>query len=377
MSIAYFISPHGYGHAARAAAIMEALTQVASGVEFHIYTKVPRWFFRDSLSGAFHYHPVLTDIGLVQKTPLQTDLPETLDRLDRFLPFEVSAVEALARQVSKAGCRMILCDIAPLGIQVARAAGIPSVLIENFTWDWLYGAYERREPRMGPHIRYLRGLFRAADFHIQTEPVCRKRPVDLVTRPVSRKVRMPAREVRRRLGLPEDARLVLITMGGIAAGFPFLERLRTEEDIRFLIPGGAKTVKHKDNLVLLPHHSQYFHPDLLAASDAVVGKVGYSTLAETYRAGIPFGYIARQGFRESGKLVSFIREHMEGLPIREAEFQNGAWLSCLPELLGLPRIRRRDPNGADQVARFLLELLQPHALKKAIKKKLALWQECD
>ena len=106
--IACFITPHGYGHAARAAAVMEALAQSASGtVEFHIFTKVPRWFFRDSLTVPFHYHPVLTDIGLVQKTPLQADLRETVERLDRFLPFEGSAVEALARRVSRAGCRMV------------------------------------------------------------------------------------------------------------------------------------------------------------------------------------------------------------------------------------------------------------------------------
>ena len=33
------------------------------------------------------------------------------------------------------------------------------------------------------------------------------------------------------------------------------------------------------NLILLPHHSVFFHPDLVNASDAVVGKLGYSTLA--------------------------------------------------------------------------------------------------
>ncbi|MEW6666178.1 MAG: hypothetical protein AB1512_13290 [Thermodesulfobacteriota bacterium] len=355
--VAYFVSPHGYGHAARAAAVMESLTRAASGkAEFHIYTKVPRWFFRDSVSGPFHYHPVLTDIGLVQQTPLQADLQETVNRLDRFLPVDVNKVEALARQIVRAGCRMVVCDIAPLGIQVARTAGIPSVLVENFTWDWLYGPYERLAPRMAPHIRYLKGLFRASDFHIQTEPVCRRQPVDLVTRPVSRKARMPAGEVRRRLDLPERASVVLITMGGIASVLPFLERLREVKGVRFLIPGGAKTIKHQGNLVLLPHHSQYFHPDLLAASDAVVGKVGYSTLAETYWAGIPFGFIARRSFRESGKLVSFIREHLAGLAIREEGFHAGTWISRLPELLSLPRIRRHDPNGADEVARFLIGL---------------------
>jgi len=37
--IACFISPHGYGHAARAAAVMEALHLLDPGKEFEIFTK--------------------------------------------------------------------------------------------------------------------------------------------------------------------------------------------------------------------------------------------------------------------------------------------------------------------------------------------------
>ena len=48
--IAVFISPHGYGHASRAAAVMAALADLDAAVEFEIFTTVPPWFFRDSLS---------------------------------------------------------------------------------------------------------------------------------------------------------------------------------------------------------------------------------------------------------------------------------------------------------------------------------------
>ncbi|MBN1106743.1 MAG: hypothetical protein JXL84_25295, partial [Deltaproteobacteria bacterium] len=147
--VAYFVSPHGYGHAARAAAVMEAIFRKALPSEFHIFTTVPRWFFRDSLSGSFHLHRVLTDIGLAQKTPLKADLPETIRRLDRFLPFDPAMVERLAGSLRRSGCRLVVCDIAPLGIVAAGTAGIPSVLIENFTWDWIYEAYERDHPPMG------------------------------------------------------------------------------------------------------------------------------------------------------------------------------------------------------------------------------------
>ena len=69
-SIAYFISPHGYGHAARAAGVMEAVHELNPSIRFEIFTKVPSWFFDDSSSGNFGYHSLLTDIGLVQRTPL-------------------------------------------------------------------------------------------------------------------------------------------------------------------------------------------------------------------------------------------------------------------------------------------------------------------
>ena len=47
--IACFISHHGYGHAARAAGIMEALSGLDPLIRFELFTMVPRWFFADSL----------------------------------------------------------------------------------------------------------------------------------------------------------------------------------------------------------------------------------------------------------------------------------------------------------------------------------------
>ncbi len=88
--IAYFISPHGFGHASRAAAVMETMYELDSSLRFEIFTKVPKRFFDHSLSGAFGYHSLLTDIGLVQSIPLHGDLHKTVQRLDGFLPFDPS-----------------------------------------------------------------------------------------------------------------------------------------------------------------------------------------------------------------------------------------------------------------------------------------------
>lgn len=362
--IAYFVSPHGYGHAARASAVMAAIHELDPALRFEIFTQVPGWFFEDSATGAFGYHALLTDIGLVQRTPLVEDLPATLKRLEGFLPFDARQIRDVARQIDRLGCQLIVCDIAPMGIAVSFELGIPSVLIENFTWDWIYEEYAKYDSRMWPHVTYLRGLFDAADYHVQTEPVCRPGNADLVTMPVSRKIRTPCQQIRRRLGIPSQAKVAMVTMGGIPWHYTFLEKLVSQNGLYFIIPGADKQMQPGTSsptgaggLVLLPHRSNFFHPDLVNATDVVIGKAGYSTLAEVYYAGVPYGYIARPNFRESQVLAAYIQEEMSGLPINETDFGSGEWISSLRKLLTLPRIPRQDANGADQVARFVLELV--------------------
>jgi UDP:flavonoid glycosyltransferase YjiC (YdhE family) len=358
LSIAYFISPHGFGHAARATAVMQALRELDEVLNFEVFTRVPPWFFEESLAGAFRCHDVLTDIGLAQATSLTEDIPETVRRLDRFLPFDEAQVDALAAQVTQFGCRLVLCDIAPLGIAVAQAAGVPSVLIENFTWDWIYAGYVPHDSRMEGYSRYLRRWFRSAAFHIQTAPVCDPLPVDLTTAPVSRKPTTPADRIRQKLGVPLGAQVVLITMGGVPWEFTSLEPMLREDGIYFVIPGAAaEHMQRRDNLVLLPRRTGFYHPDLVRACDAVIGKAGYSTLAEAFWAGVPFGYVARQWFRESHVLTEYIEAKMHGVPIPEQQLRSGEWISRLPDLLAQPRVRRPGQNGAEQIAQFVCGLL--------------------
>lgn len=154
-NIAYFISDHGFGQATRAGAVMSAVCRVALAVHFEIFTQTPGWLFQDLPPGAFTLHPLLADIGVAQSGPLHENLPLTLERLNAFLPFDPALVADLAKKINRLRCTLVVCDIAPLGLAVARAAGRPSVLIENFTWDWIYAGYTDREPGLKAHIAYL------------------------------------------------------------------------------------------------------------------------------------------------------------------------------------------------------------------------------
>ena len=328
-----------------------------ASLRFDIFTMVPQWFFGDNLGELYDYHPLQTDIGFAQRSPFQEDYDKTIQSLNQLLPYDASLISAISQFLQQLNSTMIICDIAPLGILVADKAGIPSTLIENFTWDWLYEKYTAGDGQIIAHIEYLRPIFEMADYHIQTDPVCDPKSADLRAGPACRKTKSPPHEVRQRLGLAVRDKLVLITTGGVPYDYRFVGRLKDHRDIHFVIPCNCQAMEIEDNVILIPHRSEFSHPDLTHSADAVIGKTGYSTIAEVYHAGVPFGYIPRPNNPESAVLTAFIQNRMSGLKIHETEFHDGSWLSHLQPLLDLPSIKRTDANGADQIAQFVMNQL--------------------
>jgi hypothetical protein len=356
-NIAFFITPHGLGHAARAAAVMAALRAEDPGLSFELFTSVPVSFFQQSIASGLGYHLFDSDIGLVQKAPLHADIPETVTRLDGFLPFDSDQTGDLADKVKSLECQLVVCDIAPIGITVAREAGIPSLLVENFTWDWIYEDYASHRNLLDDHIVYMKGIFGQADYHIQTEPVSRTANADLTTAPVCRRTRQDPAGVRRALNLPLDRKVVLVTMGGIPDECSFLHRLEEHDTVHFVIPAECRNNEIPANVRFLPHRVGFYHPDLVNACDCVIGKLGYSTVAEVYQAGVPYGYVMRPKFREAGVLATFVEEHMPHARFSPAEFSEGTWLERLDELLNMPRDTSKKKNGDSQIADFIFDLL--------------------
>jgi hypothetical protein len=354
--MAVFVTPHGYGHAARECSIMLALRKSVQTIEFDIYTQVQEWVFADSLGSGFFYHSLKTDIGLAQDGPFTENIPDTIKQLRAFYPPDPGLVRSLADELIAQGDLCVLCDIAPLGITVAKQACVSSFLIQNFTWDWIYQAYLAIEPGLAEFIPVLKNLFASADFVLRTEPACGPdSTADIVTAPVSRSPRLDRAEIRNKLGIQQDRQVVLVTLGGMAGQLPDPAQLNKLPDVEWILPGASQRVEQRGNCYLLPHHSDFYHPDLVNACDAVVGKIGYSTLAEVYQAGIPFGFIPRENFPESPVLADYIRQRMTGMRIDPARFADGSWVELVPALVTLPASHDPNPtNGADQAADFIL-----------------------
>ena len=349
------ISAHGFGHAARTMAVMEALSRLID-IELTIVTLVPEWFLRSSYFGPFTLYPLQTDVGLVQQGPLEQDIPATLRALSSFYPVSPQVISSLTAVFSP--CNMVVCDISPAGILGASAAGVPSVLLENFTWDWIYEGYRTFFPELGECIEYLKKVNCLADYRIQAAPACELSAANLTVSPIARAFRESREKIRQRLKVSNNERIVLVSMGGIGVGQLPLYRMQAIHNTVFVLSGYTGKMVKEPHLRFLPPDTDFFHPDLVAASDAVVGKVGYSTLAEVYHADVPFGYVSRKGFRESDPLVSFIKEKMSGLEIESQDFWRGDWVNNLPQLFHLGNKDVQQQNGAIQCAEFLLSLYE-------------------
>ncbi|UCD31096.1 MAG: hypothetical protein JSV38_09775 [Desulfobacterales bacterium] len=356
--IAYFITPHGLGHAARSSAVMEAVNKIDPSISFDIFTTVPMWFFEDSVSSRFKYHEFPTDVGLIQKTPFSHDLEQTIEKLNQFIPFDPALISNTVDLLQRLACQLVICDIAPIGINIATEAGIPSILIENFTWDWIYEDFIHSDARIGTYVDFMREIYRTVDYHVQASPVCNPQNVDMITNPISREVRVPSVRVREKLGIPTDNKIVLLTSGGIQGKYRFPKRLLTQREIYFVVPGGGERPERHGNLILLPHRSDFFLPDLVNSADAVIGKAGYSTIAEVYHAGVPFGYVSRSNCRETDKLVAFIEKDIKGLSVGIEDFQAGKWLRKASQLLDFSRTQRHNSNGSHQVAAMITDFLK-------------------
>ena len=347
IELACFISPHGYGHATRIIGLLQALQRLTPDLRATLFTTAPPSLFQSS-GVPFSYHRLSTDVGLVQRDAFHEDRHKTLETLAALIPFKQSLIDDCVRVCRS--CRLVLCDISCLGIEVGRAAGIPSVLIENFTWDWIYSQMGA-ETGLEPFIEFFSRTYRKADYRIQTDPVSTPQPCDLKCQPMARRMVDERKQVRDQIGCTQP-KVVLISMGGIPLDLPFLDRLQHYRDCLFIIAGQSRSGIIGGNVRLVGADDQLHHPDLINAADLLICKSGYSTVAECAQTHTPICCVSRDNFAESKILEGYVTVEMNGAVLDQAKFFSGDWLDDL-ELL-MENTRKPAPvNGADQAAEFI------------------------
>ncbi len=215
-SVVFYISGHGFGHASREIAVINALAPLIPGYEIVVRTSAARWLFDATARSRFTWLGGACDTGVVQLDSLTLDEAATIRQAATFqrdLPRRVVDEAALLRAHH---AHLVIADAPPLGCAAAAAVRVPSIVLANFTWDWIYEGYPEMLAGAPDLIASIQGAYRHASeawrlpMHGGFAPFARI--IDLPY--VARHARFDRAHVRGALSLPPDAPLALSSFGG-------------------------------------------------------------------------------------------------------------------------------------------------------------------
>jgi hypothetical protein len=364
-AVFFYISGHGFGHASREIEIINALGTMRPDIEIFVRTSAPRWLFDRTLRVAVTHLPGEVDTGVVQIDSLRLDEQQTIERAREFygtLP-ERAAEDAVLLRDRHA--KLVVADVPPLGCAAACAAGVPSVVVGNFTWDWIYEEYAEHlaaAPRLQPTIREAYGKAEAAwrlPMHGGFETFDTIVDVPFV----ARHARHQPDTVRSTLNLPTGRRLALVSFGGfglrsfdyfnVDCGDEFDLVLTRDDSESTGFPRWVHTISESALYDL-----GFRYEDLVGAVDVVVSKPGYGIISECIANGTALLYTSRGRFAEYQVLVEQMPRYLRCQYIPQTDLVPGRWGDALRELMAMPDpVQRVATNGAQVVAGMILERL--------------------
>jgi UDP:flavonoid glycosyltransferase YjiC (YdhE family) len=365
-----YISGHGFGHASRTIELLNALSDRAPSLRIHVRSEVAPWLFEATARPGIEVTRVACDTGAVQIDSLRLDEVETIRRAETFMRDFPVRVAGESQALVALGATLVVADAPPLGIAAARQAGVPAILLGNFTWDWIYRAY----PAGAAVANTIGEVYAMADLALRLplhggfETCARVHDLPFIARRSSRH----AAKVRSALGLPADRPLALVSFGGYGVDGMDLETLSQTPGVGIVMTGttivnGVPLQKRGTVGALIPldepamYARGYRYEDVVRAVDVVVTKPGYGIIAECAANDAALLYTSRGHFAEYDVLVAGMPRYLRTRFIDRETLLAGRWSEALTALLAQPAPpERADVSGADVAANLVLSMIGPH-----------------
>jgi hypothetical protein len=355
--IVYYVTSHGFGHLNRAAAVVDAMpSHVSILVKTH-RDLFARW--RESARRPGELLEGVFDCGTVHP-PGESSLVDPVATLAEYERVHAAAVERLDDEVEflrRNSISAVVSDIAPLPLRIAREAGIPGIVVANFTWSDIFGKYVSGSS--SAYREVLRQMFHEysqAVLHLRAQPAIESHVTDSVCDVglVTRRGRNRRSELVRELGLPRGSRLVYMYIGRYGQNDMAWGNLARLADFQF--------VSYHPLEVPYPHWhtldpARWPPRDLAASVDAMVAKAGYGTVTDAITHRTPLVFPPRFGFAEHRVLAAGLRRWGGGIPISTRDFKQLQLRPALEHACELtPRPSPWPTDGARRCALSILRL---------------------
>jgi L-arabinokinase len=376
VTIVFYISGHGLGHASRDIEVINAILRKRPDARIVVRTAAPLWFFETFVRGSIEVQVVDVDTGVSQVDSLRLDERDTALRARAFYSTFAARVEAEAITLAALAPAAVVADLPPLGIAAAARSGVPAVALGNFTWDWIYAGYDDFE-RLAPGVidsigqayalatRALRlpfhGGFESMHDAVSDIPLIARHGAD---RP---------QEIRRRLRLAAEVVVVLASFGGYGLELPYDDIARANGFTLVVtnLEGSRAAPRPMPHTGAVSHgtgelrsynidalaRDGLYYPDLVAAADVVVSKPGYGIVSECIANHTALLYTERGRFPEHDVFVAEMPRVLRCRFIPHEDLLAGRWQPAVDGLLHQASPAEPvDTSGADVAADAILEI---------------------
>jgi len=372
-AIVFYISGHGFGHASRSIEVINAVLAKRPEVRVGVRTSAPRWLFDLSVKGKVAFSTLECDTGVVQVDGLTLDEADSIRRAAAFHSDLVTRAASETRALRELGAGLIVGDIPPLAFAVGASAGIPTVALGNFTWDWIYADYPR--VRLAPSLLpAIRTAYAKASMALKLpmgrgfEAFSNVKDIPFIARHATR----TRAEVCKLLKIPTDKPIVLASFGGY--GLPSLDTTGLSKFKKYTVVTTAnvplsraarkdvQAAERKGSFISVNEEAMYDvgvrYEDLVGAAEALVTKPGYGVISECIANDAAVLYTSRGHFPEYDVLVEEMPKYVRSAFISHDDLFEGKWESHLDKLLNQAKPKKKpETNGADVAADILLKAL--------------------
>lgn len=349
------LSPHGFGHGAMTAPIIERLRRLVPGLRLTIVTRLPRSWLEGRYEAPFVHVEAGREFGMAMRSATEVLVEESATAYVALHADLDGAIAEEAAVIAAAAPDLVLANIPYTTLAAAARLGVPAIGLSSLTWLGVYETYCGNRPEAAEIIAQMHAAYASAQAILRLIPAMPMTELPNVRDigPVARLGRERRADLRRHLGVGEGTRVGLVAFGGVEAGIDFDAWPR--HDGWLWISGQNQAGARPD--VVLSRTLPFSFNDLMRSVDLLVGKPGYGTVAEAGCIGLPVVFARRDGWPEEPHLSNWLKRHARMVMLPAAQVLAGDIATAIAEVLAQPARPPAVASGIDEAAGLIAEAL--------------------